>query len=78
MPFGNSTPRRKGIEWRAPLESRKDSVLATLGFDPESRWDSDCEYPKGIGVSPERNFCHFSAWCGMVGGEVPIHEAPDH
>jgi len=111
MPFGNSTPRSKGIKWGAPLESRRDSVLqpiglrgtgyrgsprawlstptglcpsfdakaatplgllrcaggsqgssflATLGFDAESRWDLDCEYPKGIEARTDSVNLHLS------------------
>ena len=32
------------------------SFLATLGFVPESRWDSALEFPKGITPSPD-------CWC---------------
>ena len=28
--------------------SQGSSCLATLGFEPESRWDSTGEFPKGI------------------------------
>src|SRR5439155_7017605 len=32
--------------------SQGSSSLATLGFEPESRWDSALEFPKGITPSP--------------------------
>ena len=32
--------------------SQGSSFLATLGFEPESLWDSSLEFPKGITISP--------------------------
>jgi len=32
--------------------SQGGSFLATLGFRPESPWDSGLEFPKGIAFSP--------------------------
>jgi len=41
----DATPLGLITRWLQPQGS---SLLATLGFASESRWDSDLEFPKGI------------------------------
>jgi len=50
MPFGSSTPRRQGIEWGAPLESRRDSVLQPRVARNEPPWVTAGMAPNPNGV----------------------------
>jgi hypothetical protein len=39
--------------WACDLLSQGSSFLATLGFKPESRWDSSLKFPNGISPGPQ-------------------------
>ena len=39
--------------WTCDALSQGSSFLATLGFEPESRWDSSLEFPEGMSPGPQ-------------------------
>ncbi len=49
-PHRAATPSGLGA---CDLLSQGSSFLATLGFKPESRWDSSLEFPNGISAGPQ-------------------------
>ena len=40
--------------WGCGAFPQGSSFLATLGFEPESRWDSEGEFPNGIRIKMKR------------------------